>query len=225
VFLFAGLFLLLSLGSYSPFDPSWNTASDVVRPDNLAGRVGAYLSDLLLQWLGLAAYAIPAFILMIGWHWLRSQEITSPWIKIFGAGLIIGSTATAFGLLGEWRPIAGTLSASGMLGLVLASYLVESFNETGAAMLTAVCWIIGLYFVSKFEMSMVARFFVRPALWLAALSERWSQWRKSRIEAAKKRAEERLIKPSVDLDAERARIALLKSLIRLQVASRVKIRS
>ena len=193
VFLFAGLFLLLSLGSYSPFDPSWNTASDVVRPDNLAGRVGAYLSDLLLQWLGLAAYAIPAFILMIGWHWLRSQEITSPWIKIFGAGLIIGSTATAFGLLGEWRPIAGTLSASGMLGLVLASYLVESFNETGAAMLTAVCWIIGLYFVSKFEMSMVARFFVRPALWLAALSERWSQWRKSRIEAAKKRAEERRV--------------------------------
>ena len=47
----------------------------------------------------------------------------------------------------------------------------------------------------------------------------------ARAEAAKKRAEERLVKPTVDMDAERARIALLKSLIRIQVATRVKIRS
>ena len=47
----------------------------------------------------------------------------------------------------------------------------------------------------------------------------------ARAEAARKRAEERLVRPTVDMDAERARIALLKSLIRIQVATRVKIRS
>ena len=47
----------------------------------------------------------------------------------------------------------------------------------------------------------------------------------ARAEAARKRAEERLITPTVDMDAERARIALLKSLIRLQVATRARIRS
>lgn len=46
-----------------------------------------------------------------------------------------------------------------------------------------------------------------------------------RAEAARKRAEERLQKAVVDIDAERARIALLKSLIRLQVASRTRTRS
>jgi F-type H+-transporting ATPase subunit epsilon len=46
-----------------------------------------------------------------------------------------------------------------------------------------------------------------------------------RAEAAKKRAEERLARGAVDMDAERARIALMKSLIRLQVASRARIRS
>src|SRR3981081_2387756 len=40
----------------------------------------------------------------------------------------------------------------------------------------------------------------------------------ARAEAAKKRAEERLSSPVTDMDAERARISLLKSLIRLQVA-------
>jgi len=47
----------------------------------------------------------------------------------------------------------------------------------------------------------------------------------ARAEAARKRAQERMARPSIDIDAERARIALLKSLIRLQVASRARIRS
>ena len=46
----------------------------------------------------------------------------------------------------------------------------------------------------------------------------------ARAEAALKRAEDRLSRPTIDLDAERARIALMKSLIRLQVATRAKIR-
>jgi len=47
----------------------------------------------------------------------------------------------------------------------------------------------------------------------------------ARAEAAKKRAEERIAHPVVEMDAERARVALMKSLIRLQVATRARIRS
>jgi F-type H+-transporting ATPase subunit epsilon len=43
--------------------------------------------------------------------------------------------------------------------------------------------------------------------------------------AGEKRAEERLARPAVDMDMERARVALMKSLIRLQVATRARIRS
>ena len=60
---------------------------------------------------------------------------------------------------------------------------------------------------------------------LAQIAEKAEEIDQARAEAAKKRAEERLARPAVDLDAERARIALLKSLIRLQVASRARIRS
>jgi F-type H+-transporting ATPase subunit epsilon len=55
---------------------------------------------------------------------------------------------------------------------------------------------------------------------LAEVAERPDEIDITRAEAARRRAEERLAKPVVDMDAERARIALLKSLIRLQVASR-----
>ena len=60
---------------------------------------------------------------------------------------------------------------------------------------------------------------------LAQIAERADEIDQVRAEAAKRRAEERLLKPAVDIDFERARIALLKSLMRLQVASRARIRS
>jgi len=60
---------------------------------------------------------------------------------------------------------------------------------------------------------------------LAQIAEKAEEIDRARAEAAKKRAEERLTRSTVDMDAERARIALLKSLIRLQVASRARIRS
>lgn len=61
---------------------------------------------------------------------------------------------------------------------------------------------------------------------LAQIAERAEDIDASRAEAAKKRAEERLAKPGVsDIDFERARVALMKSLIRLQVASRARIRT
>lgn len=46
----------------------------------------------------------------------------------------------------------------------------------------------------------------------------------ARAEAAKRRAEGRLAEPQADMDYERARIALLKSLMRLQVAQRIRVR-
>jgi F-type H+-transporting ATPase subunit epsilon len=46
----------------------------------------------------------------------------------------------------------------------------------------------------------------------------------ARAEAAKIKAEQRLSTPSADLDMERARLALMRSLIRLQVASRARTR-
>jgi F-type H+-transporting ATPase subunit epsilon len=55
---------------------------------------------------------------------------------------------------------------------------------------------------------------------LAQIAELATEIDLARAEAAKKRAEERLARPTVDMDAERARISLLKSLIRIQVATR-----
>jgi len=60
---------------------------------------------------------------------------------------------------------------------------------------------------------------------LAQIAERAEEIDVARAQAAKQRAEERAARPSPDLDLERARVALMKSLIRLQVASRARTRA
>ena len=62
---------------------------------------------------------------------------------------------------------------------------------------------------------------------LAQIAERAQDIDVSRAEAAKKRAEERVTRPQgpqADMDFERARVAMIKALTRLQVASRARTR-
>ena len=55
---------------------------------------------------------------------------------------------------------------------------------------------------------------------LAQIAEASDEIDVTRAEAAVKRARERLERPAAELDYERARLSLLKSLVRLQVAAR-----
>src|SRR6266852_4452627 len=134
VFLIAGLLVFFSLVSYHPSDSSWNTVTGDAKPVNLIGRVGAVVSDFLLQTLGLAAYGVPVLILLLGWKWIRSSPIEAPLAKALGALVLVASTCAAFGLGPEWRPVAGTIPAGGLTGKLLADDLVSSMNLTGAAL-------------------------------------------------------------------------------------------
>jgi len=53
---------------------------------------------------------------------------------------------------------------------------------------------------------------------MAQIAERAEEIDAERAEAAKRRAEDRLARPTSDLDFERARIALIRAIARLQVA-------
>lgn len=210
--LIAGLFIFFGLVSYNPLDPSWNTVSGAAKPVNLTGRVGAFFADFFLQTLGLGAYAVPILILLLGWMWIRSAAIEAQWAKILGAGMFLTATCTAFGFASTWQPITGGIPAGGLLGTVLAEYLVASMNLTGAALFTAGCWIAAIYLVSTFEMSRLPGWFRIPLNIFSAIAARFRQWRESRVTAARERAAKRALRRAVQeaveespADAPRAR--------------------
>jgi S-DNA-T family DNA segregation ATPase FtsK/SpoIIIE len=191
VFLVAGLIVFLALVSYQPLDRSWNTVSGLAQPVNIIGAVGAWMSDLLLQAFGLAAYTFPVLILLLGWKWVRSSPITAPWAKLTGGLLWTVATCTGLGLLPDWRPIAGTLPAGGILGLLAADALVAQMNLVGASLMTMCAWVISLYMISTFEMARVPVWFKTPISMVRGIVSKFRAWKEKQAEIAKEKAAER----------------------------------
>ena len=59
ILLFAvALFVIVALLSYNPRDPSWmHFVAGKAKVHNLAGKIGSYLADGLLQFFGVVAYS------------------------------------------------------------------------------------------------------------------------------------------------------------------------
>ena len=83
----SALLLFLALASYSPLDPSLNSASMLTgarAARNWIGVVGALISDLTLQFFGIGAFLLPIFPAMLGTRWFASRKIQSPVAKSLG---------------------------------------------------------------------------------------------------------------------------------------------
>src|SRR5207244_11217565 len=77
----SGLLIFLALASYSPLDPSFNSASVLTgsrAARNWIGLVGAIVSDLMLQGFGIGAFLVPVFLGALGSRWFGSRKIVSP---------------------------------------------------------------------------------------------------------------------------------------------------
>ena len=84
------LLLFLALVSYSPLDPSWNSASVLTGAHaarNWIGVVGAFTADMMLQFFGVGAFLLVIFPVMLGVRWFRSMKVQSPLAKTPGRNL------------------------------------------------------------------------------------------------------------------------------------------
>jgi DNA segregation ATPase FtsK/SpoIIIE, S-DNA-T family len=187
-----GLVLLLSLASYHVQDSSLNTAS-AARPRNLIGYPGAWMSDMLLQGLGIAAFLFPLLLFLLAWKWVRSDEIQAGAIKLCGAMLLLLSLTAAVSFAVRLTLYSGTIPIGGLLGLLLARHLIRALNPTGAILLTITALVVSVYLVSTFTVSKLAVWFAGPIRYLRALLDAWQSWREERrqrkVEKARQRAE------------------------------------
>ena len=173
-----GLVLLLSLASYHVQDPSWDTAAEL-RPLNVIGYPGSYLSDVLFQAFGAAAFVFPLFCFALAWRWIRSKEIDSGAAKSIGVALLALSLGAALSFL-PWRLFGGTIRIGGMLGSALSRYLLDTLNVAGATLAILSAFVVSIYLVSSFSMARLADWFRGPlARWSAfgaSRAESWQQW-------------------------------------------------
>ncbi|MBE0660388.1 MAG: DNA translocase FtsK [Bryobacteraceae bacterium] len=153
VILAGAVAFICALLSYTPSDPSLNTASGVDRPGNWIGPIGAHLSDLCYQTFGLAAWLIPSIIAIGGWAWFRRREWHSPGVHFAGYALMTVCVAAAASILAPVRPYDGAFEIGGAAGFLISTSLIGILNPVGSLIALATLLILSLYLVSTFSLS------------------------------------------------------------------------
>ena len=156
VWMAAATALILSLISYHPDDPSWNTAAGPRMPENWIGPAGAIVADLLWQGFGLGAVVFPLALAALGLKWLRSRPIEAPWAKIVGFLLLVSASCGGLALGPDWRLFGDAVAPGGLWGLIVSDFLVARLNTVGTALVLGTCWLLSWYLVSTFSLATLA---------------------------------------------------------------------
>ena len=191
LFLAAGILFLLSMASFHPRDPSWDTVAGLVRTSNLIGPVGAHVADVFLQAFGLAAFLFPLLIFALGWKWIRSEAVEAPIIKLLGSAALVVSACGAAALLPEWRVFDHTILLGGTAGYLVADSLRHALNPAGAAVVLATALVVSIYLVSTFTLGKLRAWFSPLFIVLARMRDNWRRSIERRREAALEKLEEK----------------------------------
>jgi len=194
VLMLAAALLLLSLATYHPADPSFNTSSGAAGPHairNWIGPTGAYLSDLLLQTFGVVAFGFPLWLGGLGWVWFRSQSNGAAWLRWTGVILTLAFLPAVAGLIPWHWHWMHAMPIEGMTGRLMTDLLVGYLNPTGAAILAGVLAACGLYLGSNFSFRAAWEWSQERSIQLSAIHDRWRNWEADR---ADKRAEREAIR-------------------------------
>ncbi len=182
----AAILLFLALVSYSPADPSLNTAgpAPATRPArNWVGILGAYGSDLMLQAAGIAAFLVPVMLAFLSVRWFRSRTVGSPGAKFAGALMLLVFAPGMLGLLPgrlRWRH---AIPIEGLLGRIVGDALIHWFNLAGAYIVCAAVLAIGLYLSTTFSFATLQTWGQTRFTFIYAGLERFKDWRMARAKA------------------------------------------
>jgi S-DNA-T family DNA segregation ATPase FtsK/SpoIIIE len=137
-----GTFLLLSLVSYTPLDPSFFTYTSVKMKEiqNWMGIVGAYIAGLLFQGFGFSSFLVPFALFIFAVSFILRWEWKYLWVKLAGWAALLLSISSLLGLCLKslhQDPLVG-----GFVGEIISGSLARYFNQLGAFVLLLVLLIL-----------------------------------------------------------------------------------
>ncbi len=185
----AGL-LLLSLLSYRPADPSWNTVTHDAA-QNWAGIFGATVSDLLLQFEGFAAFSLPIILALLGLSWIRSRAVGAPLSKVGGSVLLLFTLPAILGLLPGHMHWLGAIPVEGVVGRLFVDTAVAVLNYPGTCVLVATLLMISILLTTAFSFSNLRQWIAVRFAFLYAWRDRWQNWKVRRAKQKAARAAEK----------------------------------
>ncbi|MCK9230511.1 MAG: DNA translocase FtsK 4TM domain-containing protein [Syntrophales bacterium] len=148
------LFLVVSLFSYNPGDPSFTRyASGDMKIQNLGGVVGSYVADSLARVLGVTAHLVPLGLVVLAIHFLLGTLRRVDPFRIIGfLGILFSSGSFISARHPSFRFFQA--EAGGLLGRFSSEVLQLYLNSTGTLLFLIVVLLVSI--IITFDISLVA---------------------------------------------------------------------
>jgi S-DNA-T family DNA segregation ATPase FtsK/SpoIIIE len=141
------LYLLISLWSYQPSDPSWSHRGPSDAVTNAGGHVGAWVADVLFSLFGYAAFFFPLMIAIAGLRVFLHRKDPTPVSRrqrlLVSAGFVMALLG-ACGLAGLHFKTGLPFASGGWLGSVASQGLVAAFSFVGATLFLLALFFAGV---------------------------------------------------------------------------------
>jgi len=146
VALFA-IYLMASLLSFNPSDPSWSQTAWHEPIHNLGGIPGAWLADTLFFIFGVIAYTIPVIIIGACWFTWRQRD-AEYFVDYFAVSLrligVLAMVLTSCGLAAINADDIWYFASGGVIGSLLSTALQPLLNSSGGTIVLLCVWAAGL---------------------------------------------------------------------------------
>ncbi len=185
------LYLLASLFTFSPEDPSWSQAGSLTAPvKNMGGFVGAWVSAMLLAFCGYVAFLLPLILGAVAWIALFGMDTDGdgeadlgPALRLIG---MVGFLISASGLLHLRGVPAEHFSAGpgGILGTLVGKSLLAGFGGLGGNLFLLVLFLVSVTLATGLSWFAVMERIGKYVLMIPDLFRRGSQqaneWQQTR---------------------------------------------
>ena len=158
--LFLSFFLIFSLVSFTPLDPSFFRSAYGRVVYNFGGRVGAELAAFLFNLFGMASALFILIALFLTAFFLFNRIITNAVSKGIGFFLLLISAAAFLANVHPWFFIAGQpVRSGGIIGLLLNDFVSAQIKSFFSALLFISLLAISLVLIAKISIKNIFIFF------------------------------------------------------------------
>ena len=145
----AGIALGLALCTYSPADPSFDTAT-IGPVRNVAGHPGADIADILFQWFGLAGVLPVACLLAWAWRIASRRGLGSVTLRLTALFAALPASAAVLAcmpaLIGLGAAFPSAAGPGGAVGDTIAGSALAAGRGLAGPFGSGLVWLIGLAF-------------------------------------------------------------------------------
>ncbi|MEQ9547781.1 MAG: DNA translocase FtsK 4TM domain-containing protein [Marinobacter sp.] len=201
------IYMAMALVTFNPMDPGWASIGHETNVQNYAGRTGAWIASLLMDFFGHVAFLFP--LMIAGYAVMlirrRSDPLDLHWPLLtmrFGGFLLILLSSTS--LLSLYSVFGLGVSSGGVLGAAVSEAMVRFFNLPATTLLLIAIFLFALTVTTGLSwfwlMDQVGLTTIRFGTWLKSLFSTDGKREKPQKPepAAKKQPEPPVVKDRVD---------------------------